>query len=458
MVGPDYQRPEVTLPPQWRLTPQQAGQLANIQWWDQFQDPQLSKLTQTALQGNLDLIRATAVVQEYYGRYGVSRSALFPQLGADASYNRYQMSELTSPPGTGHAFNDLSAALGLAWELDFWGRIRRGNEATWADILSQEANRRAVVLSLVSAVASAYLDLRTFDAQLEVSKETWQTRRKALTLMQDRFKAGVISQLDVRQAESEVLTAEAAIPALEQAIATTENALSVLLGQNPGPISRGKTLAELNQAHTIPADLPSQLIEQRPDVVSAEQGLIAANARIGVARAGYFPSISLTGSYGYAGTQLNDWFKNPGQAWAFGPEISLPIFTAGRIAGQVEVAESQKAQALAAYKQSILNAMREVNDALVSFQKTGERESLIGRQVQVLGDYLALSQARYDEGQTSYLEVLDAERRLFEVKLNYINLQNQRSQQFVKVFSSLGGGWVTKADEMTVAGNTGMPR
>jgi multidrug efflux system outer membrane protein len=314
-----------------------------------------------------------------------------------------------------------------------------------AQLFSTEEARRTVVLTLVSAVATAYVDIRALDKQLEITKNTARTRKETLDLFQLRFEKGIISEVDLSQAQSEYEDAMARIPAIERAIGQRENALSVLLGRNPGPIPRGLTIDELLLPE-VPAGVPSDLLEQRPDIRRAEQELIAANARIGVAKSLYFPTISLTGALGTVSTSLSDLFTGPARTWNFGASANIPIFTAGRIGGEVRASEALKKQALYGYQQAIQNGFREVDDALIDRSKSKERLDALERQVKALENYARLARLRYDEGYTDYLEVLDAERSLFNVELTHTDSQNNLFRSLINIYKSMGGGWVEKAE------------
>ena len=345
-VGPDYARPEVVKPEGFRFQQADARELANVAWWKQFNDPVLDGLIDEALTNNYDLQIAAARVEEFAGRFATTRAQGFPQIGYGASASRDRLS--TQPPGIPNPQTTYQAFLNASWEIDFWGRIRRLSEAAQADLLATEEARRSVVLTLVSAVAIGYITLRDLDKQLEISRRTVKTREDAVTLFDLRFKGGVVSQVEVAQVVSEFEAAAAVVPATERAIAQSENALAVLIGRNPGPIPRGRTVDELTLPG-VPAGLPSDLLERRPDIRQAEQNLIAANARIGAARALYYPTISLTGLLGTASTELGDLFSGPARVWSFAGSLTGPIFTGGAIRGTVEQAEAQQRQLLATY-------------------------------------------------------------------------------------------------------------
>lgn len=451
-VGPNYARPTVDTPSSWRMTDAEAKDLANTAWWGQFNDPVLDNLVHVALRENLDLQIASARVEEFAGRYGFVRADFFPQVGANAAAGRQRTTEETgntNPPGTNFTLNNYSATLGATWELDIWGRIRRSTEAARAELVGSEEGRRAVILSLVGSVAGSYVNLRDLDRQLEIAKETAKSRGDSLELFRLRFEGGFTSEVEYVQVKSQYEEAMATIPAIEKAITQQENALSVLLGRNPGPISRGKTIDQL-ALPSVPAGLPSELLSRRPDILQAEQSLVAANARIGVAKAAYYPSISLTGFFGSASTDLSDLFTGPAKVWSYSVPISVPIFTAGRIAGSVQAAEAIQRQALAGYRQAIQTAFREVDDALVDQARTREQLATQSSQVQTLQKYLELAQLRFDEGYTSYLEVLDAERSLFNAQLTYTQNQGVLFQALINLYKAMGGGWVTEADQLTI--------
>jgi len=361
----------------------------------------------------------------------------------------------TLPPRFNTTLNNYSATLNAGWELDIWGRIRRATEAARAELVASEEGRRAVILSLVGAVAGSYVNLRDLDRQLEIARETAKSRGESLEIFKLRFEGGFSSEVEYVQVKSLYEEALAVIPAVEKAITLQENALCVLLGRNPGPIPRGKTIDQLTLP-AIPAGLPSDLLTRRPDILLAEQNLIAANARIGVAKAAYYPAISLTGFFGSASTDLSKLFTGPAQVWSYSAPITMPIFTAGKIAGDVQAAEAIQRQALAGYRQSIQVAFREVDDSLADQARTREQLAAQARQVEALQKYVELAQLRFDNGYTSYLEVLDAQRTLFNVQLSYTQNQGVLFQALINLYKAMGGGWVTEADRLTAAA-TGRP-
>ncbi len=448
MIGPDYFRPAIDAPAAWRLSDQKANDLANTAWWEQFNDSVLNDLVATALRENKDLLIASARIEEFAGRYGITRSQIYPQLGLGADAARQK----NTVPGTTvkDTYSTYDAFLGASWEIDLWGKIRRQSEAARAQIVASEEGKQGVILTLVSSVAGAYINLRDLDRQLEIAISTAKARGGSYKLFQDRYSGGVISILELSQNKSQYEEALATIPALEKTIAQQENALSVLLGRNPGPIARGKTIDELIPPLT-PEGLPSSLLERRPDLRQAEQNLIAANAQIGAAKAAYYPSISLTGLLGVASTSLSDLFSGPSKIWQYGGALGLPIFTGGLLAGQVQVAEAQQQQALFTYQKAIQNAFREVNDALIDQDRTRAQLASQRLQVEALQQYAETARLRYDNGYTSYIEVLDAERSLFNAQLQYTQTQQTLLQASINLYNAMGGGWVTEAEKLSAA-------
>jgi multidrug efflux system outer membrane protein len=457
MMGPNYKRPEVDTPQTWRFEDEKAKDVANTAWWEQFGDPVLNDLVQTALRENKDIKIAAARVEEFIGRYGTTRAALFPQIGAGAAYGRQRVSELTGPspladvPGPNQpnpTFNSSELFLNAAWEIDLWGKLRRATEAARAEMLSTEEARRSVILTLVASVANSYINLRDFDKQLELTRQTAKSYKESYDLFSLRFKYGIVSQIEVSQAKSQYEQALSNIPFFEKLIAQQENAISVLLGRNPGPIARGRTIDEF-MFPAVPAGLPSDILTNRPDIRQAEQNLIAANANIGVAKSLYFPTISLTGMLGWASNDLSDLFKGPAKMWSWAIPATMPIFTAGAIAGQVKATEALQQQALFNYEKSIQEAFREVDDALVDQKRTREQIEAEVRQLEALREYVRLARLRYDNGYASYLEVLYAENSLYASELTHTQSQAALFQALVNVYKAMGGGWVVTAEGQT---------
>ena len=450
-IGPDYTRPKVTIPNGWRIESSDAKAVANTTWWEQFNDPVLSELIRISLKENYDLKIATARVEEYVGRYWVGRSSLFPQFYATGDAGSQRSSERLATPIPSSINNPsgfYQAGFNGSWEIDVWGRLRRLTEAAKADLLSTEEGRRAVILTLVTSVANAYVNLRDLDKQLVIAVSTAKSREESYKLFTLRFEGGVISELELSQVKSEYEQALARIPVLQKQIAQQENGISVLLGRNPGPIPRGKTIDDLTLP-SIPEGLPSDLLERRPDIRQAEQELIAANARIGAAKALFFPTISLTGNFGWASTDLSKLFSGPSQAWSWAGSFTAPIFTGGSLRGNYKATQAIQQQLLFNYQKAIQTAFKEVDDSLADQKGTREQLQAQARQVEALKTYAHVARLRFDNGYTSYIEVLDAERSLFNAQLEYAQSQGILFQSLVNLYKAMGGGWVAEADRMT---------
>jgi len=442
-VGPNYQRPAVTVPGEYRgLAPdadKQAAAFAEEKWWTVFQDEELQKLMRTALEQNYDLRIAATRILQAQAVLGITRADQTPTItGSASAFNQRFPQSLGTPP---IETSTLQASVGLAWELDFWGKFRRATEAARADVLATEWGQRAVRTTLVSDVATAYFQLRELDLELEISKRTLASRQESLRLVEVRAQGGVTSMLDVRQSEQLVYQAAAAIPDLERRIEQQENFISVLLGQNPGPIPRGKALVDTRIPPTVPAGLPSALLERRPDIQAAEQQLVAANARIGVARAAYFPQITLTAVGGFQSSALTSLFTGPAGLWSFGGQLLQPIFNRGRIRSNVRLTEAQKQEAVLVYQSTIQQSFREVSDSLIAYRKNQEvreQQSLLTRAAQ---DAVQLSDMRYRGGVTSYLEVLDSDTRYFSAQIGLAQAELNERLAMVQLYRALGGGW-----------------
>jgi multidrug efflux system outer membrane protein len=446
-VGPDYEKPVIETPETWRFTDAEASDVVNTSWWTQFEDPVLDDLIDEALTANLDVRSAAARVEQFAARLNITRSDFFPQVGYGVNADRQGSSrDQAAAIGIESVTTNYQATINVGWELDVWGRIRRASESARAQLLAAEESRRTVILSLVSTVATSYVGLRSLDRQLEIAIQTRDSRAESLELFELQYSGGVIGQLQLSQIKSQYQVAVSAIPAIERDIAVLENLIAVLLGRNPGTIARGKTINELTLAQ-IPNGVPSGLLLRRPDIRQAEQDLISNNAQIGVARAAYFPRISLTGLAGFVSGDLGAWFDSESAAWAVGGQVAGNIFTAGRISGGVAQAEALQQQSLFAYQQSILTALQEVEDALISTQKARERLISDGRRVEALMEYARIARLRYDNGYTSFIEVLDSERSLFNAELNYVNTQNEVYAGLINTYKALGGGWVVLAEQ-----------
>jgi multidrug efflux system outer membrane protein len=449
MMGPNYHRPSVQTPDSFRAptpVPSDPTSLADLKWWEVFKDEQLQELERTALVQNYDLRDAIAHVDAARANLGITRSNQFPNFGADGNVSTVRLSrdgETPLPPAflpsQNVTFGTATLSL-LSFELDIWGRLRRATEAARANLLASEETRKAVVTTLVSDVASAYLSLRTLDYQLEISERTLATRRSSLELIKQRRVGGVATRLDVRQGDQLVYTATETIPTLQQQIEQTENQISLLLGKNPGEVKRGRSLTE-QQLPDVPPGLPSALLERRPDIRAAEQNLIAANAQIGVAKAAYFPQISLSGFLGGQGQQLSSLFAGPSSIWNLTPQVTQPIFTAGRLKSNVKLTEAQQQSALIQYEKTIQTAFSEVSNALIAHQRV--RESRIQQELLVaaLQDRTQLAYVRYRGGVDTLLDALDADRDLFQAELDLSQIRLNELLSVVQLYKALGGGW-----------------
>jgi multidrug efflux system outer membrane protein len=446
LVGPNYERPSVPTPAGYRgadstAVADSAASLADLVWWDLFRDSTLQVLIRGGLAGNYDLRAAVARVDEARALIGVARSELYPWLDASAS-GSYGESPVSDVPESGDQRRTiLHADLGLSWELDLFGRVRREGEAAVAQFLGTEQARRGVVLSLVATVAQAYFNLRELDLELEIAYRTLETRRGTLDLFRTRFEGGVASQLEVSQAAADVALIESTIPDLQRRIAAQENLINFLLGRGPGPIARGSALGVQYLPPEVPAGLPSALLERRPDVVEAEEVLVAANAKVGAAKANFFPQLSLTGLFGFASLELQDVATSEGLIWSVGGGLLQPIFQGGRIRKNYEASLARREQAVALYLKAALNAFREVSDALVAVQRVREAREASERQVAYLREAAELARLRYEGGVSSYLEVLDADRQLFSAENTLARTQGFQLNSYVNLYRSLGGGW-----------------
>jgi multidrug efflux system outer membrane protein len=447
MVGPDYHRPDIEVPYTWRLGETESAEISNMAWWEQFQDPVLSGLVQTALENNKDLQFATANVDQAAAQYGIARSAQFPQVTGAASATRERISE-NNPvgvPRSGPYFNDYPINLSASFELDVWGRLRRATEAARASLLASQEGKGTVMLTVVTSVATGYIQLRALDRQLEIARRTSSSLLEAARLQHVRMEEGAVPDSDYQQAESQYREAAAQVPELEREIGQQENFIRVLLGQNPGPIPRGRDIDAL-LFPAVPGGLPASLLERRPDILQAEQNLIAANANIGVAKAAYFPNISLTAMLGLESDQLSSLFNGPSKIWSYGAGLTQPIFNAGLIAGQVAQAEALQREALSTYQKSIISAFQDVENALIDRVKYGQIRDEQAKNVKALQRFRDLAELRYSEGATIYLEVANAEQSLFNAQLAYVTTQSQLFQSYANLYKAMGGGWVPPQD------------
>jgi multidrug efflux system outer membrane protein len=442
-VGPDYKQPEVGKPDAFRMAGAEAEltSIANVPWWELYRDEELQKLISIALEENKDLKRAVATVEEFEARLLVARTDFAPQFSATANAPAFGRKSVFLVPGFPNPFNYYLQG-NLAWELDIWGRIRRSNEAGRGDLFAREENRRAVILQLVGDVAQTYFDLLQFDMQLEIAKRTLKSWEESVKIAQARLRQGVISKLDADQFEAERANAAARAAEFERQMVQKENQISVLLGRNPSQIPRGRSLTEQVLPPQVPAGLPSELLQRRPDVVQAEQGLAAATARIGMAKADRFPKISITGILGVASPHLSQLVANETAFGVVGPSLTAPLFNAQILGFQQRAAEAQAREAVAQYEQAILVAFREVEDALVAVRTARDQRNAQAEQVDALRSALRLANLRYKGGLANYLDVLIAQRNLFEAELALTGTHRLHLVSVVQLYKALGGGWL----------------
>jgi multidrug efflux system outer membrane protein len=460
-VGPNYKRPTVDVPGTYRGstddttrnpdTQQQPGQaepvkteqtttsLGDAKWWEVFQDPQLQSLIRTALKNNYDVRIAASRVLQAQAQLGITRADQLPSLGVGGNIVSQQSPQIGPIPAYEVTQGQLTAT--AAYNFDFWGKYRRATEAARANLLANEWAQKEVTASLVANLATAYFQLREMDLELEISKRTFNSRNDSLQLTQTLEQHGINSLLDVRQSEQLVYTAATEIPDFERQIAQQENAISILLGNNPGDVPRGLKLTEEPHAPEVPAGIPSALLERRPDVREAEQNLVAANAQIGVARAAYFPQISLTGSAGYESPALSNLFTGPAGIWNLAASVTQPIFEGGRLKSNVRLAEAQHEQILLTYQQTIQGAFRDVSNGLVAYRKYREFRIQQEHLLASAQDASRLSEVRFKAGTTDYLEVLTNETNSFSAELGLAQAQANELVALVQLYQALGGGW-----------------
>lgn len=442
-VGPDYLKPDVKTPDAFRYRISSGKAYANESWWQLFSDPVLHRLVNQSLAQNWDITIATARVDEAAGVLITRGAPLYPQIGYDGTAQRERLSDELAGEKTAVSPNPQNLyqpLLTASWEIDLWGRIRRQQQAAQANLVGAEEARRGVILTLASAVATTYFKLRALDAQLSVARATLANYGRLKTLFSERFKFGQVSEVVVAQITAQYETVAASIPLIEEEIAKTENALSILVGDYPHAIARGAPFASI-RLPKVPSDLPSDMLRQRPDIAQAEQELIAANARIGAAMAQYYPQLSLTGSLGVASGALSNLLTGPAGVWAIAGNLAGPIFDAGAIKGQVQATEAQKMAALANYVKTIHVAFQDVSDGLVGYQKSLESLAARNRAVKALQTTVHLAFLKFEEGQESYTTVLTAENDLYSAQLQAIDTRYRAFASLVDVYKALGGGW-----------------
>jgi multidrug efflux system outer membrane protein len=446
-MGPDYERPKTDVAETFRMAeaPPDAPSIANLAWWELLQDEQLQALIKVALVENKDLQHAVATVEEFQARAFIARSDYFPGVTASGNAPAFGRKTVFQFPGFANPFNYYLQG-NLSWELDIWGRIRRSNEAARADLLSKEENRRAVILQLVSGVAESYFNLLQFDAQFDIAKRTLQSWEESVRIAQARLKQGMTSRLDTDQFEAERANAAARMAELERQLVQSENQLSVLLGRKPFAMPRGRLLTDQVMPPAVPAGLPSELLQRRPDLLQSEQQLAAATARIGAAKADRFPKITLTGLLGSASPQLSKFFTDPASYGMAGAGFTGPLLNSQMLGFQQEAAEAQAKQALAQYEQGILVAFREVEDSLVAVRTARVQSEAQLQQVTALQSALRLAELRYKSGLANYLDVLVARRNLFEAELSLTGTRRLHLVSVVQLYKALGGGWSPEMD------------
>jgi multidrug efflux system outer membrane protein len=438
-LTPDYERPALDVPGAF-VQPADAGaSIANLEWWNLFRDAQLQFLIRTALAENKDLRVSLQRIREARALLTFTRADQYPFIDGSGSVSRERPSKILFPGSD--TSNNYALSANLSFEVDLWGKLRRATEAAQADLLATEASYRNVTISLVSNVASVYFLLRDLDARLQVARDTVNGRRESLGIIQARFDKGTVPELDVNQAQVELAIAEAAVSAFERESVQAENALQFLLGRNPGPVQRGLALKQQVLPSDIPAGLPSELLQRRPDLVLAEERLVAETARIGVAEALRYPSIGLTGSLGLLSDDFSDLTDSDARTWNLGGGLFAPIFNSGKLKAQAEGQRARAEQAMSTYESTLLQALREVEDALVAIRTYHAEHAARQRQAIAARNAARLSRARYDGGVVDYLEVLDSERSQFNAELEESSTQREYLNAIVELYKALGGGW-----------------
>jgi outer membrane protein, multidrug efflux system len=446
--APKYSQPDTSMPIAFRLETNELEAEGCIGWWKDFGDEVLDYFIETALLNNKDLQVAMWRVSEYLAEWKVARSSLMPQITPNAGALKERLPvNADFLQGFNPITPNYNINLSLAYELDFWGVIRNGSRAAYAEYLAEVENRKTAVLALVGAVAENYIVLRQLDLQLEIANRILKSREKFLEIAVYRFEGGITSEIEVDQAKSLAQEALAVVKALEKKVPQQENLLSILLGQNPGDLPRGKPLKELNLPKALFTGKPEDLLTRRPDIMAKEQKLIAANANIGAARGAFFPQINFSTLFGLDSLSLKNLLNRKSRTWEIGGTILEELFTGGRLSGQLKIAKAEKQKLVFGYEQTVLNALKEVNDSLIGFEKSKEIYSAQLGEVAALKDYLKIAWYRYYDGLTQYLTVLDAETRVFNTELNLAQAEADQFLNIVELYKSLGGGWVEELDE-----------
>jgi outer membrane protein, multidrug efflux system len=464
---PHYNRPQMELSESWRFDDGESSCYANIAWWEQFKDPLLTEHIRAALQNNQNLQVATARVCEYMAKYQVALSQFYPQIYADVknqlSFSQTPLSNLgvaqnSAPSSVTGLLQSLTSLIPkkdtvyhflftlLPYEVDFWGKIRNSVESAKYSYFAQINNRRGVIVTLTSQLALSYFQLIQFDNQLRIAKETYDSRQQSYEIALKRYEAGLTSLLEVKQAETQAEDAAIAIQNFTQFIAQQEDLISTLIGAPPGPIERAPSLPEFSASTYIPAGLPADLLENRPDILQAEDLMISANAQIGVARANFLPQLTLSGAYGWKTSTLEDFLKRKGEAWSRTEQLNQPLFTGWKLTEKLSEAEAIFLETYHSYQQTVLTALQEVNDALITHKTAKEKWEIQNKEVAALTEYLRLSQLRYENGLNDYLTVLNAETSLFQVQLNQVNSQAQVFTSLINLYKALGQGWSVECE------------
>lgn len=452
-LAPRYVEPSVDAPEEWRLEANLDSTVANIRWWEQLNDPVLDRLIQEALEYNNDIKIAIYNVRQFYANLEIVSSQLYPQIFGNGLATKTEIPLALTPGVTGirRITDDFRLNVNMLFELDLWGKLRSESDAALAELYAQQEAQKSVVLAIVTGVANAYILLREFDRDLQISRDTLKSRQESFNLAVLRYEEGLTSELEVRQAESEVLNAAARMVDFELLIAKQENLISILVGHAPDYVERGLAIDQWSLPPEIPVGLPSELLLSRPDILQAEQNIRAANAEIGVARANFFPNITLTGFYGYESLELHNLISSLARTWQYGVILLQSIFRGGKLDGELDFAIAAKCQAYYEYEAVVLNAFKEVDNALVSHQTAREQREIQQKRVSVLKEYLSLATLQYDNGQTDYLNVLDAERNLFAAQLDFASAESDVFTTLIDIYKSVGGGWVIDANSQVCA-------
>lgn len=451
-VGPDYKRPVVPLPTEWRSVVTDAADVANTRWWEAFGDAQLITLIDSALESNRDLRVAVLRIEEYDARLQINKAKGKPQVTYAGDGQRKRRSEETPSLRSISAapeYNIFSAGFEASWELDLWGRIKRSNEAARASLMSTEASQRAVMLTVVSAVANGYVQLLGLDRELELTRDTLKNRRDVMALLELKQKGGSATLMQVQQARAAIEAIETTVPDIERRIAQSENSLAVLLGRNPGAIERGRLDKLL--LPNVPQGVPSDVLDRRPDVLAAEQSLIAANANIGVAKGQYFPTISITAALGVASDDLRWLLASTARTGGLSRGFLGTLWSAGRIEGDVREAEAIQKELTEGYLQAVQTGLQEIDDSLVYRSKTSEQVVAVGREINTLNDVVRLSRLRFQGGESTYLDVLEAERQVISAQAQASQITRDQFAALVSVYKAMGGGWMAEQNKLREA-------